>query len=132
MAGDAGFEHAVQFRQNLLEVMRRHHAAQFFGSLVMRHREIVIGRGKTFRLLSRHRLPVHKKSEMRLGESLRAFEILFDESRDNRLDGLQVLQHDSAMLTAGFPRYPDRKTGVRNVYDVMILNLDFLGMRTSP
>jgi hypothetical protein len=51
MACDAGFEHAVQLRQNLLQVMRRHHAPELFGGLMMRHREIGIRRGHRLRLL---------------------------------------------------------------------------------
>ena len=82
MTGDARFEHAVQFRQNLLEITRRHHATQFLGGLMMGHREVMIGRGKPFRLLFRHHLAMLEKSEMRFGESLRPLEILFDERRD--------------------------------------------------
>jgi len=133
MAADAGFEHAIQLRQNLLEIMRRHYATQFLGGLMMRHREVVISRGKPFWLLFRHHLlPVHKKSEMRLGKPLRAFEILFNDGRDNGLDGLQVLQHDGPMLTARLGGYRDRDPGIGKVYYVLIRSRNILSRRTSP
>jgi hypothetical protein len=69
---------------------------------------------------------------MRFGESLRPLEILFDERRDNGLDGLQVLQHDGPMLTARLGGYRDREPGIGKVYNVLIRSRNILSRRTSP
>jgi len=88
MTGHAGLQHIIHFWHDLLKVLCRNDASQFFGRFVMGHRQIVVGGREILRLLQGHRLTMHEESEVRFGQAFRQLIVFFDQRVDDRLNGL--------------------------------------------
>jgi len=82
---------------------------------MMRHRQVMVGRRKILRLLASHRVSVHEKPQVRFGQALSEPVILVGQRCNDRLNRLQMLEHDGAMFLSGVGIELDRRAHIRQM-----------------